>query len=97
MCIVLHCGLQGCKMKQKDLPSETKSKEELYYGLTADEILAMSDDDSESFREEKNIDIVKWEVLRLNLQTDLNNSQAEVKESEAKKILDRVDKKLGVK
>lgn len=97
VCLTLLSGLQGCKMKQKRTPSQSSSTEELYYGLTAKEILSMSDDDSESFRIEKNIDVVKWEIMRLNLKTKKNNQEAEVKERKAKEINDRVDKKLGIK
>tara|TARA_A100000171_G_C2136551_1_gene150701 strand:+ start:119 stop:445 length:327 start_codon:yes stop_codon:yes gene_type:complete len=97
MCIALHCSLQGCKMKEKDSPLESNIQEELYYGLTANEILKMSDEESLSFIKEKDIDVADWIILKNNLLEKKYLRDAEKKKQETKEIYDKIDKDLGVK
>lgn len=99
-CITLLSGLQGCKMNPGQNSSESVSdtvQEQLYHGFTANQILEMSDEESEINRKKKGIGLVEWETLKL----ELKNKQAEIRIEENKKkaqqIYDDVDKKLGVK
>ncbi len=76
---------------------ESNIQEELYYGLTANEILKMSDEESLSFIKEKDIDVADWIILKNNLLEKKYLRDAEKKKQETKEIYDKIDKDLGVK
>lgn len=97
ICIALHCSLQACKMKEKDSPSESSIQEELYYGLTANEILAIEGKDIKSFREKHDISPIDWFDLRNKLRKEKMEKEIKRLQMNTDSIYNEVDKKLDVK